>query len=67
MDRNIPIRLLVIGAAVLLVTPCALVTLAGLLLPEDASGEQLALSLLPLLVVAQVIFLYWYYRHTTRR
>lgn len=65
MNRDIPPRLIVIGAAILLLTPCALVTVAGLL-PEDADGEQVAFGTLPILILLQALFLYWYYRRNMR-
>ncbi len=66
MNEHIPARWLVIGALLLLVTPCALVALAGLL-PQDTSGEGIAALILPVVIVAQALFLFWYYRKLRRK
>jgi hypothetical protein len=65
MRDHIPRRWLIGGGLILLATPCALVTLAGLL-PDEATAEALAMIILPLLIIGQVAFLYWYYRRLMR-
>ena len=63
MPEQLPRRLLIIAALVLLATPCALVGLIGLL-PEDTSEDDLMGLVLPVIVVGQVLFLVWYYRRS---
>lgn len=63
MPEQLPRRWLIIGALILLATPCALVSLVGLL-PEDTSEDDLIGLVLPVIVVGQVLFLVWYYRRS---
>ena len=63
MYEQIPRRWLIAGAALLLLTPCALVVLVGLL-PESISAESLMGLLLPVLIGAQLAFLVLYYRRS---
>ncbi len=61
MNEQLPPRLLIVAALILLATPCALVGLVGLF-PEQTSDTDLTGILLPVIVIAQVAFLFWYYR-----
>ena len=66
MNEHIPARWLIVGALLLLVTPCALVALTGLL-PQDTSGEGIAALILPIVIVVQALFLFWYYRKVSQK